>query len=293
MPEGDYPVIIVGSGFGGSIAAYNLARVGVRSLVLERGRWWNVADPTREHTFPTLPSVMAGDGRATWLRDQARGNASGTYVPEAVSTSKITTGLLEVIDELANPHDRSPAMRAEGIAPVAATGVGGGSLVYNGISYAPLKEAWDAAFPSVELPFMQQVWRELHEQGHFERVLAMINASPVPADVLRSDAYASTRLMQELAIAAGYPIEDGSYATKLRGTVIAPVAVDWAAVRDELAGRRAPSAILGEAWWGPEQRRRKAFARRARSLSRLGDRDGQSPSQGAAHGHAHPLRPAQ
>jgi cholesterol oxidase len=250
MPEGDYPVIIVGSGFGGSIAAYNLAQVGVRSLVLERGRWWSVADPTRESTFPTLPSVMAGDGRATWLREQARGNAYMNYVPEAVSASKITTGLLEVIDELANPHDRSPAIRAEGIAPVAATGVGGGSLVYNGISYTPLKEAWDAAFPSAELPFMQQVWRELNEQGHFERVLAMIKASPVPADVLRSAAFASTRWMQDLAIAAGYPVEDGSHATKLRGTVLPPLAVDWDAVRDELAGRRAPSAILGEAWWG-------------------------------------------
>jgi cholesterol oxidase len=32
--------------------------------------------------------------------------------------------------------------------------------------------------------------------------------------------------------------------------VLPPLAVDWDAVRDELAGRRAPSAILGEAWWG-------------------------------------------
>jgi cholesterol oxidase len=97
---------------------------------------------------------------------------------------------------------------------------------------------------------MERVWTELNELGHFDRVLAMIKPSPVPTDVLSSDAYASTRIMQDLAIAAGYPLEDGSHATRLRGAVMVPLAVDWDAVRDELAGRRVPSAILGEAWWG-------------------------------------------
>lgn len=250
MPEGDYPVIIVGSGFGGSIAAYNLAQAGVRSLVLERGRWWTVTDPTRALTFPTLPSVIDGDVRSAWLRERPRGNAYVNYVRDPAATHKVTTGLLEAVEEAANPHDRSPAIRAEGITPVAAAGVGGGSLIYNGVSYAPIKEAWDAAYPRAELPFMERVWRELNECGHFERVLAMIKPAGVPTDVLNSEAYASTRIMQDLALAAGYPLEDGSHATQLRGSVLVPLAVDWNAVRDELAGRRVPSAMLGEAWWG-------------------------------------------
>jgi cholesterol oxidase len=43
-PKPDYEAIIVGSGFGGSIAAYNLARAGAPALLLERGHDWHVND---------------------------------------------------------------------------------------------------------------------------------------------------------------------------------------------------------------------------------------------------------
>ena len=41
----DYDVIIIGSGFGGSVTACRLAERGLRRiLVLERGREWQVED---------------------------------------------------------------------------------------------------------------------------------------------------------------------------------------------------------------------------------------------------------
>ncbi len=46
----DFDVIVVGSGFGGAVAAYRLAEAGARVLVLERGRRW-----TRD-TYPRKPS---------------------------------------------------------------------------------------------------------------------------------------------------------------------------------------------------------------------------------------------
>ena len=53
----DFDVIIIGSGFGGSVAACRLAEAGARVLVLERGRRW---DRT------TYPSVTGKD----WMWDR-------------------------------------------------------------------------------------------------------------------------------------------------------------------------------------------------------------------------------
>src|ERR1044071_3860981 len=44
MAEFDYDVVIVGSGFGGSVAALRAAEKGYRVGVLESGRRWNDAD---------------------------------------------------------------------------------------------------------------------------------------------------------------------------------------------------------------------------------------------------------
>ncbi len=46
MPVFDYDTIVVGSGFGGSVAALRLAERGQRIAVLERGRRWS------ETTYP-------------------------------------------------------------------------------------------------------------------------------------------------------------------------------------------------------------------------------------------------
>ncbi|MFL6126475.1 NAD(P)-binding protein, partial [Actinophytocola sp.] len=57
-----YRAVVVGSGFGGSVAALRLARAGVRTLVLERGRWWD-SHPGDE----TFPRFFHPDRRVSWL----------------------------------------------------------------------------------------------------------------------------------------------------------------------------------------------------------------------------------
>lgn len=66
---GDFEVVIIGSGFGGSIAAKRLADAGQRALILERGRSWTVTDPSPGATGAPYCTLNAPDGRAAWFQN--------------------------------------------------------------------------------------------------------------------------------------------------------------------------------------------------------------------------------
>jgi len=60
--------VVIGSGFGGSVAAYHLGRNKVETLVLERGRRWDVKEgQPGPFTTSKLP-----DGRALWLSEKIK-----------------------------------------------------------------------------------------------------------------------------------------------------------------------------------------------------------------------------
>ena len=44
----DYDAIVVGSGFGGTVAATTLVRAHKRVLILERGTWWTSPEEPRQ-----------------------------------------------------------------------------------------------------------------------------------------------------------------------------------------------------------------------------------------------------
>ena len=66
MPE-TYDAIVVGSGFGGAIAARRLAEKGARVLLLERGRRWAPPDYPRKPNDPWLFNVRHPQKRNGWL----------------------------------------------------------------------------------------------------------------------------------------------------------------------------------------------------------------------------------
>ena len=104
----DYDVIIIGSGFGGSVTACRLAERGLRRiLVLERGREWQVED------YPWRKSNR-------WL-----------YDPEA---PEVASGWVDLrfFDDL---------IVAQG------AGVGGGSLIYANVSVKPKAEHFARGWP--------------------------------------------------------------------------------------------------------------------------------------------------
>jgi cholesterol oxidase len=149
----DEPVeaVVIGSGFGGSVAALRLGKAGIKTVVLERGRRWTIKPD--QNTFATYRNP---DGRAGWLSP----NAPLFDEPPI----DIYTGVLQRKDE-------------NGISVLCGAGVGGGSLVYNGITYQPPRQTFQRVFPSsINYDEMDKIY--------YPRVRSILKPSPLPQDIL-------------------------------------------------------------------------------------------------------------
>src|SRR3954454_20222000 len=102
MPEFDYDVIVIGSGFGGSVRALRLTEKGYRVGVLEAGRRWDASN---------LP-------RTNWKLRQS------IWAPRLGLTGTQRISLLGKVTLFS------------------AAGVGGGSLIYGNTLYEPLEDFW-------------------------------------------------------------------------------------------------------------------------------------------------------
>lgn len=103
----EFDVVIVGSGFGGAVCAYRLAKAGASVLVLERGRRWNPGNFPRKHTDP-------------WIWDDRR------------------------VEQF---HGWFDLRMFPNMSVVQGAGVGGGSLVYANISVDAKKDTFDQGWP--------------------------------------------------------------------------------------------------------------------------------------------------
>jgi cholesterol oxidase len=165
-------VVIIGSGFGGSVTALRLAQAGIPSIVLERGKRWPITAD-----YNTFSHLLFADRRSTWLSEQ-------TVLPFGpVTTISRYIGVLERVN-------------GNGMNLYHGAGVGGGSLVYGGFAVTPDEMPFTRVFPAA-LPYAEM------RDVYYPRARAMLRATPIPADVFAYSGYDSDRVFRAQAMRAG------------------------------------------------------------------------------------------
>jgi cholesterol oxidase len=128
----------------------------------------------------------------------------------AQTTWKPFTGLIETV-------------RGKGMTINCGAGVGGGSLVYHGMTLQPREEYF-----AKSMPMMADDYEAL-DRLYYPTVARMLQISTIPDDVLAAEPYQSSRLFLDVAAKAGLePFR-------------VPLPVDWDFVRGELDGRFKPA----------------------------------------------------
>ncbi|OBG27615.1 cholesterol oxidase [Mycobacterium sp. 852002-51057_SCH5723018] len=224
-------VIVVGSGFGGGIAALRLTEAGVPVTVLEQGVEWNVS-PDRD-AFPR-PASNPLDKRLLWFDSNpdvfGRPVLGGPY-----------PGVLS-------------AFSGDNVTSIAGVGVGGGSLLYQGMSLQPSRELFETHLPSgLDYDEMDQVY--------YPRVASMLRLATAPDDVIDSPNYRVSRVFAARVRRAGYAVEK------------VPMPIDWDCVRAELRGEVRPSLSNGDCVFGVNSAGKhsvdKTYLAAARATDRL------------------------
>ncbi|NDZ92987.1 GMC family oxidoreductase [Streptomyces sp. SID6673] len=202
----NHRAIVVGSGFGGGVTALRLTEAGVPVLMLERGKRWRTG-PNAE----TFPHATAPDKRFLWHK----------------STGQI----------LGRKFDFEPylglvdAVVGENMTALAPAGLGGGSLVYQGMTLQPAEHVFNEYLPE------QLDWQTLN-RVYYPRVARMLQIETAPDALIRSENYRAARVFARNARRAGLPV------SKI------PMPIDWNYALAEIHGKMKPSYTNGDGAMG-------------------------------------------
>ncbi|GAA4682423.1 GMC oxidoreductase [Gordonia humi] len=197
----EHRVIVVGSGFGGAITALRLTRAGVPVLLLERGREWKTGP--NAHTFP---NPTHPDKRILWHKSAPQ-IFGRPFSPEPYA------GLVD-------------AVVGDDMTAVTAAGLGGGSLLYQGMSLEPAEHVFNEHLPE------QLDWARMH-RVYYPRVSRMLRLETAPDRLIQTPQYRAARLFAARVRKAGLPV------SKI------PMPIDWQYALDEIAGKMTPSYTDG------------------------------------------------
>ncbi|MDR6978482.1 cholesterol oxidase [Streptomyces sp. 3330] len=208
------PVLVIGTGYGGSVAALRLAQAGVDVHMVEMGMAWN--SPGSDGKI--FANTTSPDYRSYWLRTRTKqplSNFLGFPIDKDVPRY---TGVLD-------------AEEMGGIIVYQGRGVGGGSLVNGGMAVTPRRENFGAVLPSVDADEMYSVY--------YPRANAGLGVGTVnPTWFETAACYQYARVGRKHAQRSGFPF------------VFVPDVYDWAYMEQEAAGTVPRSALAGEILYG-------------------------------------------
>ncbi|WP_415949409.1 GMC oxidoreductase [Streptomyces sp. KLOTTS4A1] len=135
IPDGArVPVLVIGTGYGGSVAALRLAQAGIDVHMVEMGQDWDAAPAGPDGR--THPKVTAPDYRSFWMRTRTKAPLSNFLGFPLDKDVPRFAGILDAED-------------FAGITVYQGRGVGGGSLVNGGMAVTPRRRHFTSVLPSV------------------------------------------------------------------------------------------------------------------------------------------------
>lgn len=206
--------LVIGTGYGGSVAALRLAQAGVGVHMIEMGMAWD----TPGSDGKIFCTTTAPDHRSYWLRTKTK--APLNYFLGLPIDRNITryTGILD-------------AEEFSGITVYQGRGVGGGSLVNGGMAVVPRRENFGAVLPSVNADEMYATY--------YPRATAGLGVTSIdPAWFDTTAAYQYSRVGRKHAQRSAFPF------------LFVPNVYDWNYMKQEAAGTVTKSALAGEILYG-------------------------------------------
>jgi len=208
------PALIIGSGYGGAVAALRLTQAGVQTHVIEMGQSWTTPGANGK----IFCDVLNPDQRSYWLRtktDQPVGYFLGFDANKTIASS---AGVLD--------SEKFAATRV-----YQGRGVGGGSLVNGGMAVTPRRSYFEEILPSVNADEMYTTY--------FPRANQALGVNSVdPAWFETADCYQFARVSRKTANDAGF------------GTVFVPNVYDFSYMKAEQANSVPRSALASEVIYG-------------------------------------------
>lgn len=216
-PIGDgarVPALVIGTGYGGSVAALRLAQAGVDVHMVEMGMAWD----TPGSDGKIFAGTRTPDYRSYWLRTRTKQPVSNFLGYPLDKDVPRYTGILD-------------AEEFPGITVYQGRGVGGGSLVNGGMAVTPKRSRFAAILPSVNADEMYNVY--------YPRANAGLGVNEIDRTWFdTTDCYQYARVGRKHAQRSGFEF------------VYVPNVYDFNYMRQEAAGAVPKSALEAEVIYG-------------------------------------------
>ena len=150
------------------------------------------------------------------------------YTAEALRAAGASAFTVDPFAEELSLHGRTPvdAVVGDGMTAVTAAGLGGGSLIYQGMSLQPARDVFNEHLPeSLDWGLLDRVY--------YPRVVRMLGLATAPDSLVRRPEYRAARIFADHARRAGLPV------SKI------PMPIDWRYAQAEIDGKMTASYTDG------------------------------------------------